>query len=212
MKPTPSRTVGSSAGWLLPAALGLLLWLAASAAAGSEVTPPQQPAPKKTQAAPAKAAPAKPVAAKPAAAKPKPAAVKPAPKKAAPTKRAAAPTGVLRRRDPFRSLVLRPEDVAGGKPLPPGKRGLVIAQVNLNGIVLDGGTGNLAVVTMPGRNRAYFLRARDELFDGYVSEIRPDAVVFKEKATDPFGREYEREVVKPLPGLTKKSPGSGAQR
>lgn len=189
MKPTSSRISGSAVGWLLLAGFGLLLSLAGPPSARSEDAAPQQ-APKKVQVAPAKATPAK---AAPA---------KATPKKVAPTKRAEAPRGQLRRRDPFRSLVVRPEDL-GGRPLPPGKPGLVIAQLNLNGIVLTR-AGNIAVVTMLGRNRAYFLRARDELFDGYVSQINPDNVVFKEKATDPFGKEYEREVIKQLPALGAK--------
>lgn len=191
MKPTSSRISGSAAGCLLLAGFGLLLSLAMLPSARSEdATPPQ--APKKAQAAPAKPAPVK---AAPAKATPK--------KAAAPTKRAEAPRGQLRRRDPFRSLVVSPEEL-GGRPLPPGKPGLVIAQLNLNGIVLMRDGKNIAVVTMLGRNRAYFLRARDELFDGYVSQINPDNVVFKEKATDPFGKEYEREVVKQLPALGAK--------
>lgn len=174
MKRTAFGTSGFAAGWLGLAGLSLLLALAVTPAAWSEVAPqpPKAPKEKKAQAA-------------------------------APAKKKEAPRGALKRRDPFRSLMVRPEDVAGGGPLPPGKRGLVIAQLNLNGIVLTN-TGNIAVVTMMGRNRAYFLRARDELYDGYVSEITRGEVVFKERATDAFGRQYEREVVKQLAGLGAK--------
>ena len=147
MKRTLSRISGFATGWLLLGGLILLLPFAAPPLAWSEAAAPKEK-PKKTQAAPPKTAPAQ----------------------AAPAKRAEAPRGVVSRRDPFRSLVVRPEDIGGGKPLPPGKRGLVIAQLTLNGIVASG-SGNIAVVTMLGRNRAYFLRARDELFDGYVSQI-----------------------------------------
>lgn len=170
MTRTAPRISGFATGWLLLAGLALLL--ATPPPASSQAAAPKAK-PKKTQAA--------------------------GPKKVAPAKRAEAPRSQLRRRDPFRSLVVRPEDLGGGRPLPPGKPGLVIAQLNLNGIVVMR-AGNIAVVTMLGRNRAYFLRARDELFDGYVSQINPDSVVFKEKTTDPFGKEYEREVVKLIPG------------
>ncbi len=99
-------------------------------------------------------------------------------------------------RDPFRSLLVSPEDMIK-QALPPGKRGLVISQLTVDGIVVTP-TARVAVVNMRGRNRAFFLRERDELFDGYVAEIREDSVVFRERASDAFGRKYERRVVKPL--------------
>ncbi|MFB3094772.1 MAG: hypothetical protein ACE10O_02815 [Candidatus Acidiferrales bacterium] len=99
-------------------------------------------------------------------------------------------------RDPFRSLLVSPEDMIK-QALPPGKRGLVISQLTVDGIVVTP-TARVAVVNMRGRNRAFFLRVRDELFDGYVAEILEDGVVFRERASDAFGRKYERRVVKPL--------------
>jgi type II secretory pathway component PulC len=104
-------------------------------------------------------------------------------------------------RDPFRSLVRKDEQP--DQVLPPGKRGLVIGRLTVNGIVA--GAERIAVVTMRGRNRAYFLRERDELYDGYVARITEDHVVFKERASDAFGSPYEREV-------TKQISGSGAKR
>ena len=118
--------------------------------------------------------------------------------------RPGSPPQVVERRDPFRSLLVRPEETIEGQPLPPGKRGLVIAQLTLNGLVASP-TERIAVVTMSGRNRAYFLRVRDELFNGYVSQITQDAVIFRERTKDPFGKQYEREVVRQLSG-------SGAKR
>ena len=114
---------------------------------------------------------------------PKKAAAKPAEKR------------VLNLRDPFRSLLVRPDEAGGGQPLPPGKRGLVITQLSVDGIVILAAE-KIAVVNMRGRNRAYFLRERDEVFNGYVARISEDAVVFKERATDAFGQTFEREVVK----------------
>jgi hypothetical protein len=128
---------------------------------------------------------------------------KPAPEPAAPSKPTAG-----QRRDPFRSLLMRAGDLAGGMPLPPGKRGLVVAQLSVNGIVATP-TERIAVVNMAGRNRAYFLRERDELFDGYVARISEDGVIFRERTKDAFGREYEREVVKQLVAGTTRS---GARR
>lgn len=111
---------------------------------------------------------------------------------------------VVNRRDPFRSLLVGPDDVTGGRPLPPGKRGLVISQLTIVGVVSTP-SEKIAVVNMRGKNRAYFLREGDEVFDGSVNRITEDGVLFKERAKDAFGKQYERDVVKSLFG-------SGAQR
>ena len=122
---------------------------------------------------------------------------KPAAKPAAkPATKAAPVPKKPERRDPFRSLLMRPGD-GGTQVLPPGKPGLVIAQLVVTGIVVMPGD-SVAVVTMSGRNRAYFLRERDELYDGYVARINEDSVIFREKSKDAYGRPYEKEVVKQL--------------
>ncbi len=130
-------------------------------------------------------------------------AAKPATKAGAQAK-PADPKPPAQRRDPFRSLIA---PAAGGGPtsLPPGKAGLVIGQLSVVGIVMTP-NDSVAVVSMPGRNRAYFLRERDELFDGYVWRITPDNVVFREKSKDAYGRAFEKEVVKQL------TAASGAKR
>jgi len=109
---------------------------------------------------------------------------------------------VLQLRDPFRSLIQRGEE-AGGQPLPPGKRGLVITQLSVDGIVVTP-TEKIAVVNMRGRNRAYFLRERDEVYNGFVARITEDAVIFRERATDAYGQTFEREVTKTISGLGAK--------
>jgi hypothetical protein len=141
--------------------------------------------------------------------------VQPAGQKAAPSQparpraqqagQAAQPAGRPPVRDPFKSLLVKEGDPTAGQQLPPGKAGLVIGSLTINGIVLSA-TDNIAVVTMPGRNRAYFLRARDELFNGYVEAVTADGVVFRERASDPFGRVFEKEVVKQV------TTGAGAKR
>ncbi len=102
-------------------------------------------------------------------------------------------------RDPFRSLVSRNEEGMAGQALPPGKRGLVIAQLSVDGIIIMA-SDKIAVVNMRGRNRAYFLRERDEVWNGFVARITEDGVVFRERATDAFGSQFEREVTKQLTG------------
>lgn len=101
------------------------------------------------------------------------------------------------RRDPFRSLLVRADDLAASQALPPGKRGLMVSQIRVDGIVRMP-ADRIALVSVPNRNRAYFLRVRDELFDGYVAEIHEDSVIFKERTRDAFGKPYEREVVKQI--------------
>ncbi len=101
------------------------------------------------------------------------------------------------RRDPFRSLKRELVGEGGPTALPPGKRGLVVAQLVVGGIVI-GATGNIAVVTMPGRDRAFFLRVGDQLYDGQVTRISGDRVVFREKTRNLFGRRIERDVTKEL--------------
>lgn len=110
----------------------------------------------------------------------------------------------VKMRDPFRPLVSASGRGEEEMSLPPGKRGLVIARLTINGIVAMG-DGNIGVVTMRGRNRAYFLREGDEVYQGRVVRITEDAITFHETATDAFGGKFEREVVKQISG-------SGAQR
>jgi len=116
---------------------------------------------------------------------------------------------VAGRRDPFKLPVV---GEAGGPvsevlgPLPPGTRGLVISQLQLEGIVrLDSTKTMIAVVSNP-RKLAYFLRENDSVYNGVVSRITPDAVYFKENHLDANGQMTSMEVVKrlsPAPGEGK---------
>ena len=173
---------------------------------------PQTPAPKAQGATPQTAAP-KPQGATPAAKSPaKPAAAKPAAKpvkKAAPKKKverpastqtasANAPEGDAAkgaRRDPFESLVSRQQNAANAaKLLPPGKAGLQVSTLRLDGIV-KAPNGMIAVVTNP-QARTYFLREGDQLYDGRVEKIAMDGVSFHEVGKDAFGKPVERQVNK----------------
>jgi Pilus assembly protein, PilP len=156
------------------------------------------------QSAPASAPAAKP-AAKPAT---KPAtkptgkkSSKPAAKPAAKPSSAdsAAPSdgapGKVARRDPFESLVGREKAQAeASKNLPPGKAGLQVASLRLDGIVRSP-NGMIAVVSNP-QSRTYFLREGDQLYDGRVEKIAMDSVAFHEVGKDAFGKPVERQVNK----------------
>ena len=141
-------------------------------------------------------APATKTAPKPAAKAAKPAA-KPSGKKAAGSTAAKPGEGEVKvaRRDPFESLVGHEKSQAEtDKNLPPGKAGLRIASLRLDGIV-RGPNGMIAVVTNP-QARTYFLREGDQLYDGRVEKIAMDGVSFHELGKDAFGKPVERQVNK----------------
>jgi Tfp pilus assembly protein PilP len=182
--------------------------------------PGQQAAAKPGQSAPAPAKPAAQAPAKPTPAPAKPATATPAkPAAQAASKRAAkakapakpaapkpektaapgtAPTeSELRaaRRDPFESLIGRQQAAAAAsKNLPPGKAGLQVSTLRLDGIV-KAPNGMIAVVSNP-QARTYFLREGDHLYDGTVEKISMDGVSFHEEGKDAFGKPVERQVNK----------------
>lgn len=165
----------------------------------------------RAQTAPASTTVSKP-AAKPAAEAPatKPAAqaaAKPAGKKHAKTpapvartvsaKKPVASEQKISRRDPFESLIGRKQaQDALAKNLPPGKAGLQVGTLRLDGIVKSA-NGMIAVVANP-QQRTYFLREGDQLYDGKVERISMEGVTFHEEGKDAFGKPVEREVNKRL--------------
>ena len=183
----------------------------------AKITKPSQA---KLAAAPASAAQNKPAASntnKPAASGKKPAgqaanaakptapAAKPAPKQAKKSmQRAAKPTASrastpekelkVAKRDPFESLVGREHGGGATGPLPPGKAGLQVSTLRLDGIV-RAPSGMIAVVSNP-QSRTYFLREGDQLYDGRVEKIAMDGVSFHEVGKDAFGKPLERQVSK----------------
>ncbi len=127
---------------------------------------------------------------------------------AAPVPAAAAPAGEKQlamegKRDPFVPLI----NTSKGGPnlhLPPGKAGLVISTVQVDGAVQSQG-GMIAVLSNP-EQRVYFVRVGDRLYDGDVEKINLDGVTFRENSKDAFGKPIEREVTKriyPIAGEQK---------
>jgi len=183
--------------------LGILLaaaapWLRAqanpAAPAGAKPTPPTA-----GKAAPQSGKPAAPAAKR--AAKPASDKVAKAPKPAKPVETAVNPDAPKEgeekgaRRDPFESLVSRQQSQANAaKNLPPGKAGLQVSTLRLDGIV-KAPNGMIAVVTNP-QARTYFLREGDQLYDGRVEKIAMDGVSFHEIGKDAFGKPVERQVNK----------------
>jgi Tfp pilus assembly protein PilP len=106
----------------------------------------------------------------------------------------AAEQGKIARRDPFESLVGRQKAASDLKNLPPGKGGLQVSTLKIDGIV-HGPNGMIAVVSNP-QQRTYFLREGDQLYDGRVDKIAMDGVTFHEVGKNAFGKPEERQVNK----------------
>lgn len=105
-----------------------------------------------------------------------------------------------KRRDPFHTLMpeKKPGEPAAVR-LPAGKSGLVIEQLELKGIARAVDGSWIAVVDNKSK-RAYFLHEKDQLYNGVVSKIMPDRVIFREgPAGAPSAQGAAREVVKALP-------------
>ncbi len=99
------------------------------------------------------------------------------------------------RRDPFESLVNRQKALSdASKNLPPGKGGLQIGTLRVDGIV-HSPNGMIGVVSNP-QQRTYFLREGDQLYDGRVDKIAMDGISFHEMGKDTFGKPVERQVNK----------------
>jgi Tfp pilus assembly protein PilP len=146
-------------------------------------------------AAQAATKPTAPAAAKPTAKKP---AKTPAPAmRTVSSKKPAESEQRIARRDPFESLIGRKQaQDALAKNLPPGKAGLQVGTLRLDGVVKSA-NGMIAVVANP-QNRTYFLREGDQLYDGRVDKISMEGVTFHEEGKDAFGKPVEREVNKRL--------------
>jgi hypothetical protein len=109
------------------------------------------------------------------------------------------------RRDPFDTLLSKAR--AGGSTpdnLPPGKAGLIVETLRIDGIV-HSPNGMIAIVSN-AQQRVYFLREGDKLYDGSVEKIALDAISFQEIGKDAFGKPLERTVTKRL------YPSSGEQQ
>src|SRR5579864_5457999 len=175
----------------LLAVLAMSLFLASGGWAQDKAA--KKPAAKAQTAKPTKAG----KAAKSAKSGPKEKAAEAAKPEGAATESAAAGPGAdkieaVGKRDPFAPLINEKKD--SGQRLPPGKAGLVIATVRVDGAVRTG-SAMIAVVSNPEQS-VYFIREGDHLYDGEVEKIGLDGVTFKENTKDAFGKPVERVVTK----------------
>jgi hypothetical protein len=145
--------------------------------------------------------PAKKPVAKSSTAKP---AAKAKPQAKAPGKAAAAPAAaqtpatvtVANKRDPFLPLISDKKENGAPEHLPPGKAGLVVATVRVDGTIKSP-EGMLAMVSNPEQH-VYFIHEGDQLYDGDVEKIAIDGVTFRENSKDAFGKPVERLITKRL--------------
>ncbi|HEY3171864.1 MAG TPA: hypothetical protein VGK86_04720 [Thermoanaerobaculia bacterium] len=99
------------------------------------------------------------------------------------------------RRDPFRSLLVRPEDRARGNR-PAGVAGMSIDDIAIYGIWKTR-SGYVAQVRATD-NKSYLIRPGDLLYDGEVTRVGPNEVVFRQNINDPQSVKPFREVTKQL--------------
>jgi Tfp pilus assembly protein PilP len=168
--------------------IGILLTAAATCSHAQGQPPATAPAPKAAAARPAATPASKPAA-------------KRVSKKHAETPSAEKASGNtpaeqarIARRDPFESMLGRQKAGGDNKNLPPGKGGLQVSTLKIDGIV-HGPSGMIAVVSNP-QQRTYFLHEGDQLYDGRVEKIAMDGVSFHETSKDAFGKPVERSVNK----------------
>jgi len=102
------------------------------------------------------------------------------------------------RRDPFRSLLEGFEETEEGpaKSRPPGLPGMLVEELRVEGII-EMPSGILAFVL--GRdNVSYIIRPGTQLYNGEVSEIHPNKVVFRQYVNDPGRLKPYDEIVREL--------------
>ena len=99
------------------------------------------------------------------------------------------------RRDPFRSLLSRPDNRNLGQR-PPGIAGISIDDVVVQGIWKTR-SGYIAQVRGTD-NKSYLLRSGDLLYDGEVTRVAPNEVTFRQNLNDPQSVKPFRDVTKQL--------------
>jgi Tfp pilus assembly protein PilP len=103
---------------------------------------------------------------------------------------------VANKRDPFAPLISDKKESGSPEHLPPGKAGLVVATVRVDGTIKSP-EGMLAMVSNPEQH-VYFIHEGDQLYDGDVEKIAIDGVTFRENSRDAFGKPVERLITKRL--------------
>ncbi len=101
------------------------------------------------------------------------------------------------RRDPFVSLLTSQRMTTARGPRPEGIPGLAIDDIEITGIFITA-DGPVAQIRVADKRKSYLLREGDQLYDGDVTSISFDEVVFKQILDDPAALKPFRPVVKEL--------------
>lgn len=101
------------------------------------------------------------------------------------------------RRDPFKSLLVAPDQLVNKGPRPKGVPGLLIDEVEVTGI-FQTPRGFVAQVRTSKNTQGELIKEGDQLYDGDVVSITRTEVVFKQIVQDPTALKPFREVVKKL--------------
>ncbi|HEX6323823.1 MAG TPA: hypothetical protein VFZ36_08865 [Vicinamibacterales bacterium] len=100
------------------------------------------------------------------------------------------------RRDPFISLRDRSANAGTPQNRPPGLAGVTVNEIVIRGIVRSGNQF-IALAQAPD-GRSFQLRRNARLFDGVVTQITFDTVVFTQEVNDPLSLVKQREVRKTM--------------
>ena len=101
------------------------------------------------------------------------------------------------RRDPFISLLARTQNKQASEPRPEGVPGLLIDEIDIQGIFQLKGR-MFAQVQTSNKEKSYLIQEGDHLYDGEVVSIKQNEVTFKQVVNDPSVIKPFREVVKKL--------------
>ena len=101
------------------------------------------------------------------------------------------------RRDPFVSLLARSQNKAIPAERPEGVPGLLIDEIDIQGIFQLKGR-MFAQVQTSNKEKSYLIQEGDHLYDGEVVSIAANEVTFKQVVNDPSVIKPFREVVKKL--------------
>ncbi len=99
------------------------------------------------------------------------------------------------RRDPFRSLLIRQPNRPGGQR-PAGIAGIAIDEVIVQGIWKT--RGGFVAQIRGSDNKSYLLRPGDLLYDGEVTRVSTNEVTFRQNLSDPQSVKPFRDVTKQL--------------
>lgn len=98
------------------------------------------------------------------------------------------------RRDPFRSLLRGNQPDAEVGTRPEGVAGLLVSDLTLEGVFVTP-AGPVAQVKAASDEIGYLLRPGDQLWDGDVTDVTVNSIVFKQSVDDPTALKPFREVV-----------------